>query len=307
MGRFDMKKRDIRTIFKHIVNNSETFSAYLELKQKVQSLEVLKIQENSEHDKLTHMVNSARYLFCLFIFGFILSLFYFKNISSPREPIYFVIYLAAYTIFLILTAIAEINFVVFLLSLVINFLIAKIPKLAFLVRIPLFILVNVITYPFLFTHFITNMLGKQKPTDNFMFVIITLVIFLIVAWASSFVIVKTQSTFQFENQHNAFILINNIKDSVVLFLTGMMFFLPNEYRMFLTFIGFISPIIKLTINHEIKNRQNEAEEIFQQELKSDVPNYKELKRCYHLGGEKYKEKLLNNEKFSEVIKAVEGE
>ena len=66
-----------------------------------------------------------------------------------------------------------------------------------------------------------------------MFVIITLVIFLIVAWASSFVIVKTQSTFQFENQHNAFILINNIKDSVVLFLTGMMFFYLMNIECFL--------------------------------------------------------------------------
>ena len=44
-----------------------------------------------------------------------------------------------------------------------------------------------------------------------------------------------------------------------------------------------------------------AQEVFQEQLLFDNPDYQELKRCYFHGGEKYKEKLLSTEKFLVVI------
>ena len=41
--------------------------------------------------------------------------------------------------------------------------------------------------------------------------------------------------------------------------------------------------------------------IFQEQLLLEKPRYKELKKCYYQGGEKYKEKLLSTEKFLEVV------
>ena len=44
-----------------------------------------------------------------------------------------------------------------------------------------------------------------------------------------------------------------------------------------------------------------AQNIFQEQLLLKKPRYKELKKCYYFGGEKYKEKLLSTEKFLLII------
>ena len=52
-------------------------------------------------------------------------------------------------------------------------------------------------------------------------------------------------------------------------------------------------------------KQTIAQEIFQEQLLLEKPRYKELKKCYYHGGEKYKEKLLSTEKFLRLIKKRE--
>lgn len=44
-----------------------------------------------------------------------------------------------------------------------------------------------------------------------------------------------------------------------------------------------------------------TQNIFQEQLLLKKPRYKELKKCYYFGGEKYKEKLLSTEKFLLII------
>ena len=53
--------------------------------------------------------------------------------------------------------------------------------------------------------------------------------------------------------------------------------------------------------HKVKIHHQKAQKIFQVQLLLDEPVYKELKKCYYHGGEKYKEKLLSTEKFLEVV------
>lgn len=61
---------------------------------------------------------------------------------------------------------------------------------------------------------------------------------------------------------------------------------------------------KLFKSKHFKN-EDRAQEIFQEQLLLKVPQYEKLKKCYSYGGEKYKEKLLSNEKFLKVIMASE--
>ena len=53
--------------------------------------------------------------------------------------------------------------------------------------------------------------------------------------------------------------------------------------------------------HKVKIHHQKAQKIFQVQLLLDEPVYKELKKCYYHGGDKYKEKLLSTEKFLEVV------
>mgnify|MGYP000984260775 FL=1 len=55
----------------------------------------------------------------------------------------------------------------------------------------------------------------------------------------------------------------------------------------------------------LSKKNEEAQKIFEVQLLSHNPDYGELKKCYYYGGEKYKEKLLSNEKFLKVIMASE--
>ena len=66
-----------------------------------------------------------------------------------------------------------------------------------------------------------------------------------------------------------------------------------------------STILDLLINNKCLDGHEIAQEIFQEQLLLEKPRYKELKKCYYHGGEKYKEKLLSTEKFLRLIKKRE--
>ncbi|HFR3977649.1 TPA: beta-carotene 15,15'-monooxygenase, partial [Streptococcus suis] len=55
------------------------------------------------------------------------------------------------------------------------------------------------------------------------------------------------------------------------------------------------------ISYKMKKMQEEAEKIFRKEVLRIHPVYANLKRCYVVGGETYKDKMLSNEKFLKVI------
>lgn len=56
---------------------------------------------------------------------------------------------------------------------------------------------------------------------------------------------------------------------------------------------------------KVKIHHQKAQKIFRVQLLLDEPVYKELKKCYYHGGEKYKEKLLSTEKF--LIEILQNE
>lgn len=64
-------------------------------------------------------------------------------------------------------------------------------------------------------------------------------------------------------------------------------------------------IISMKLKNKSKKNNNIAQKIFEVQLLSNNTDYEELKKCYYHGGEKYKEKLLSNEKFLNII--VESE
>lgn len=73
-------------------------------------------------------------------------------------------------------------------------------------------------------------------------------------------------------------------------------------KTFIFLATLLATILKICIiDHECKKNQLKAQNIFQTQLLSTAPNYKELKKCYYHGGEKYKEKMLSAEKFLKVI------
>ncbi len=71
------------------------------------------------------------------------------------------------------------------------------------------------------------------------------------------------------------------------------------------FFTISSTFLDLSISNRREKEYAIAQEIFQEQLLLEKPRYKELKKCYYHGGEKYKEKLLRTEKFLRLIKKRE--
>lgn len=79
----------------------------------------------------------------------------------------------------------------------------------------------------------------------------------------------------------------------------------NPLGTFLLLLIFQTVCISWFADIRIRKSNAIAQEIFQEQLLLEKPRYKELKKCYYHGGEKYKEKLLSTEKFLRLIKKRE--
>ncbi|WP_142917656.1 hypothetical protein [Streptococcus anginosus] len=98
--------------------------------------------------------------------------------------------------------------------------------------------------------------------------------------------------------------------SIVTLIYGPQIISPESIFQLFTSWGLVLIIGTVTIiSIKFKNKSEKnnsvAQKIFEVQLLSDNPDYEELKKCYYYGGEKYKEKLLSNEKFLKVIMASE--
>ena len=60
-------------------------------------------------------------------------------------------------------------------------------------------------------------------------------------------------------------------------------------------------VIQICFEHKRFKNEEMVQQIFQEQLLLNAPDYKKLKKCYFYGGEKYKERLLSTEKFLEVV------
>lgn len=81
-----------------------------------------------------------------------------------------------------------------------------------------------------------------------------------------------------------------------------------KFISFLVFLATITTnVLPSIISWRCKKSYEKAEEIFQKQLmkSSSQINYDELKSCYYYGGEKYKDKMLSNEKMLRKIRRME--
>lgn len=78
------------------------------------------------------------------------------------------------------------------------------------------------------------------------------------------------------------------------YVVGISFDEVSALGQFLLYLLIETIAFSIFIDHKLKRSQREATEIFSQELLKNYPTYNELKRCYSLGGEVYKDKMLNN-------------
>lgn len=137
------------------------------------------------------------------------------------------------------------------------------------------------------------------------YLIIKLVTFLgatLSLWIFLSLIVKKQSVYQLEEAKFS----SNI---LVAFVTISSTFLKvkwelNFWGIFVSLLT-ISNTLILLIDQKVAKGHTEARKIFEKQLLLYNPDYEELKKCCFYGGEKYKEKLLNTEKFLQLIKKRE--
>lgn len=68
-------------------------------------------------------------------------------------------------------------------------------------------------------------------------------------------------------------------------------------------------LIQIILNSRLEKNQSEAEKIFEKILIDDIDDkgaqYADLRRCYAKGGNKYREKILENKQFLKVINDIE--
>ena len=145
----------------------------------------------------------------------------------------------------------------------------------------------------LMTWFIVSIFLVNK-TFPYILLILYLVIFgnLILLWLK----IRKQSIFQIEISDSSLAIL------LVIFPVAIRIFDNiEEIKYLIIFLTVLGVIIK----YEVSKKYKIAQKIFQEQLLLKSPNYGKLKKCYYHGGEKYKEKLLSNEKFLKVIMASE--
>lgn len=94
---------------------------------------------------------------------------------------------------------------------------------------------------------------------------------------------------------------------VLTFIIGVELEKVSPIGMFLLSLLIQTAFITWYAGRRLEKESLKAQDIFQTQLLSTAPNYKELKKCYYHGGEKYKEKMLSDRKFLEVILKNESE
>lgn len=153
-------------------------------------------------------------------------------------------------------------------------------------------------------NFFTNLfkdynLQTETGFDKYQFWLI----FLVMAGAlclSFYLVLKGLDIFELESMEKE-------SDLIVGLLTITTFVISADFNkvkligIFLFTVIILTTFFTILKLHFLSKRYEKAQNIFQEQLLLKKPRYKELKRCYYFGGEKYKEKLLSTEKFLLII------
>ena len=121
---------------------------------------------------------------------------------------------------------------------------------------------------------------------------------------SLYFVLQSQNIFELEDMESENRIILGIL-GVVTFIIGVDIDKVRRIGIVLLILVIQTAFFEFRQSQLLSKMYDKAQQIFQEQLLLDTPDYKKLKRCYYYGGDEYKRKMLSVEKFSIII--VENE
>ena len=285
--------------------------SYKDSKRKIENLEVLKILDNREDIRLRQKNDSIKYFVCELLPMIILSIFFlfiFENLKfSDKDIIYLSVLAFVIIVLFLIVLFSAIRSSIPVLVIFVEWLISRFPKqceekMEWLRKFPSLLPLTV--WSLILSDFIKNTFQKYRLGDNLTLKITLVLIVSFILWLYLRNLIKSQPVFQVEA-----LIVSPAMILSVLAISTLIFDIDWKnklpWTLSVVFFTISSTILDLSISNRREKEYAIAQEIFQEQLFLEKPRYKELKKCYYHGGEKYKEKLLSTEKFLRLIKKRE--
>ncbi|WP_187421645.1 beta-carotene 15,15'-monooxygenase [Streptococcus cristatus] len=293
---------------------------YKDGKREVSSLKILKILDNTDHLTKNTSVKLVEYFGNLIIvavlmllvyiidinilsrFGFIfnllrLFLMTFLVFSGYNYLVLFISYLFKGVYHSYLKKSLKMRRVLAFLSFVKYFWI----KLLVLMPMNAFIIGTLTIYMFQTNNNLFMEYDLNKEFDGAVWSFWLIFFLVSVASCISFnIVLQSQNIFELEDMGDENRLILGIL-AIVTFIIGVDIDKVRPIGIVLLVLVIQTAFFEFRQSQLLSKMYEKAQAIFQEQLLLDAPDYKKLKKCYFYGGEKYKEKLLSTEKFSEVV------
>lgn len=289
---------------------SEPNYSYRDSKRKIENLEVLKILDDQDDINLRQKNDAIKYFFRVIPTAFILWMFLFvifPNLKFSNKDIIFGIVLAFVLVFVIIVLFGTIRFIIPVLVIFVEWLISRSSeqceeRMKWLRKFPSLLPLTV--WPLMLSDFIKIIFQEYRLVDNLTLKITLVLIASFILWMYLRDLIKSQPVFQVEA-----LIVSPAMILSVLAISTLVFDIDWKnklpWTLSVVFFTISSTFLDLSIINRREKEYAIAQEIFQEQLLLEKPRYKELKKCYYHGGEKYKEKLLSTEKFLRLIKKRE--
>lgn len=278
--------------------------SYSKSLRKINNLEVLKILDTQEDISLREQKDVIKSFIFLFLFGIFIS---FAFMILPKFLYGNLCLLFVYLVILLNIIVSAYFWFGRLIYSGLPLLMNRFPSVKLQNRLILvrryFFVIILIMLPFLLSAvFLFLKQNERYILERYKLAFLFYLLISCIIFYINFRSFKKWATYQLE-----MIMTNAAFLLLLISLTNMLLgILPGTSdpfaKTFIFLATLLATILKICIiDHECKKNQLRAQNIFQTQLLSTAPNYKELKKCYYHGGEKYKEKMLSAEKFLKVI------
>lgn len=286
---------------------------YKDRKDKVSSLKILKILDNKDYLIKSASIKRSKYIVDMFFIGILLKFSSYIDQKLPSQ-------LGNVSAILHLISLFLLSFLVFtaynlLIFLFISF--CKPPRRIILT-------ISMIVSALIIGYFITSLqpdsdklslekirkLGFKEYhlkcifNDKVWQFWLIFTVMSIGLCLSLYFVLKSQYIFELEDMESENRLILGIL-SIVTFIIGVDIDKVRPIGIALLILIIQTAFFEFCHSQLLSKMHGKAQKIFEVQLLSNNPDYEELKKCYYHGGKKYKEKLLSNEKFLNII--VESE
>ncbi|VDY71468.1 Uncharacterised protein [Streptococcus sanguinis] len=294
-----------------IYRYTEPNYSYKDSKRKIENLEVLKILDNQDDINLRQKNDAIKYLFSMIPTTFILYIFLFvifpKLKLSDKDFIFLSVFVGFIIILFLIVVFGVIRSIIPELVIFIEWLISRFPKqyrakIKWLRKLPSLLPLTI--WPLFFSDILKNTSKQYGLGENLVLTITLVSISSFILWLYLSDLIKSQPVFQVEA-----LIVSPAMILSVLAISTLVFDIDWKnklpWTLSVVFFTISSTFLDLLISNRREKEYAIAQEIFQEQLLLEKPRYKELKKCYYHGGEKYKEKLLSTEKFLRLIKKRE--